>query len=331
MLFITPAAASPSADDLIDAGYIALNSGNSRMAEDLFTRALGFSAGQNSPLAWAGLGKAVWNESSSSHEASYTAFNRSLSIENVSSEDWETVFMVFFDEPIEDFERSYSAGLKAVKADPKDAVAWNYLGCALDRLANNNTDADLNEPFDAFKQALALDPSSLYSCNTGYYAIVTGNYTYAVEVTDRALKNFNPDTLWEGSLLFFKAFALAEMGESESALKNIALSGDAYNLDESYEWSEYDSAADGFVRAIALNDLGRFDESVELLKRVNTDTLGDYLEGLLITPEMYMDVYGVALSGAGQKDDAVIAFEKSLEYNSDYEPAKEHLKNLNIN
>ncbi len=46
---------------------------------------------------------------------------------------------------------------------------------------------------------------------------------------------------------------------------------------------------------------------------------------------MYMDVYGVALSGAGQKDDAVIAFEKSLEYNRDYEPAKEHLKNLNTN
>jgi tetratricopeptide (TPR) repeat protein len=109
------------------------------------------------------------------------------------------------------------------------------------------------------------------------------------------------------------------------------LSENAYNLDESYEWDEYDYAADGFVSAIALNDLGIFDESVELLKRVDTDKLGDYLVGLLITPEMYMDVYGVALSGAGQKDEALIAFEKSLEYNSDYEPAKEHLKNLNTN
>ena len=68
----------------------------------------------------------------------------------------------------------------------------------------------------------------------------------------------------------------------------------------------------------------------ELLARVTGEHLSikaftGYLEA------KYMDVYGVALSGAGQTDEAIIAFEKSLEYNSDYEPAKEHLKNLNIN
>ncbi|MDD4127507.1 MAG: hypothetical protein PHV39_07465, partial [Methanomicrobium sp.] len=262
---------------------------------------------------------------------SYNAFNRSLGFENVSSEDWKTVLIIFFDEPVEDFDLSYSAGLKAVEADPNDDVAWNYFGCALDRLAINNKSADLNEPFDAFKKAQTLNPSSLYSVNVAYYAIVTGNYTYAVEVTDKALEYYTPDNWWKGELLFFKAYALAELGESETALNNLELSENAYNLDESYEWNEYDYAADGFVSAIALNDLGRFDESIELLKRVDTDKLGDYFEGLLITPEMYMDVYGAALSGAGQKDEAVLAFEKSLGYNSDYGSAKEHLENLNTN
>ncbi|MBN2733261.1 MAG: hypothetical protein JXQ82_00165 [Methanomicrobiaceae archaeon] len=331
LLLFTPAAASPSVDDLIDAGYIALDSGNNQVAEDLFIRALGYSSGQNSPLAWAGLGKALWNESSTDNEASYTAFNRSLECENVSSEDWKTVVIVFFDAPVEDFELSYSAGLKAIEADPKDDVAWNYYGCVLDRLAVKDTDVDLNEPFDAFKMALSLNPSSLYSANAAYYAIVAGNYTYAVEVTDRAVNYYRPDNLWKGELLFLKAFGLAKTGESEEALKNLELSRDSYNLDKSYEWDEYDVAFNGFVSAIALNNLGRFDESVDMLKSTDSDKLSDYFEGLLITPEMYMDVYGVALSGAGQTDDAVIAFEKSLEYNSDYEPAKEHLKNLNIN
>lgn len=331
VLFFTPGAASPSSDDLTDAGYIALDSGDNRMAEDLFTRALGPGFGQNSPLAWAGLGKALWNDSSSSNEASYTAFNRSLECVNSSSEDWNAVLMVFFNEPVEDFELSYSAGLKALEADPDNDVAWNYFGCVIDGLAHNNSDADLNEPFDAFKNAMALNPTPLYSCNVAYYAIVTGNYSYAVEVTDKALKYYNPDNWWKGDLLFFKAFALAEMGESEEALENIELSRKFYNSDESFEWDDYYYTTDGMVSATALNDLGRFDESAEILGRIDTDRLDDYVEGLLFTPENYMDLYGVALSGLGKTDDAAAAFEKSLEYNSDYIPAKEHLENLSQN
>ncbi|UUX92129.1 tetratricopeptide repeat protein [Methanoplanus endosymbiosus] len=331
MLSATPVSASPSSENLIDAGYIALESGDNRMAEDLFTRALALSSGDNSPTAWAGLGKALWNDSSASNEASYTAFNRSLECVNVSSEDWNAVVMVFFNDPVEDFELSYSAGLKAVEADPEDDVAWNYFGCVIDRLAHNNSDADLNEPFDAFKKAMTLNPTPLYSCNTAYYAIITGNYSYAVEVTDQAVKYYNPDNWWEGDLLFFKAFALAEMGESEEALKNIELSRKFYSSDESFEWNEYYNTTDGMVSAVALNNLGRFDESAEILSRIDTDKLDDNLEGLLFTPERYMDLYGVALSGLGRTDDAAIAFEKSLEYNSDYIPAMEHLNTQNQN
>lgn len=328
MLFFTPVTASPSSGDLTDAGYIALESGDYRMAEDLFTRALD-TGGQNSPLAWAGLGKALWNDSSSLNEASYTAFNRSLECVNVSSKDWNDVLIVFFNEPVNDFELSYSAGLKALEADPEDDVSWNYFGCVIDGLARNNSDVDLNEPFDAFKKAMSLNPTALYSGNVAYYAIVTGNYSYAVEVTDLAVKYYSPDEWSKGTLFFLKALALAETGSSEEALENIELSREAYNSDESFEWDEYFYATDGMVSAIALNDLGRSDESADILARIDTDKLNDYMQGLLFTPERYMDLYGVALSGLGRTDDAATAFEKSLEYNSDYIPAKNHLDNLN--
>ncbi|MDD4300825.1 MAG: hypothetical protein PHO78_09285, partial [Methanomicrobium sp.] len=91
MLTITPAAASPSTEDLIDAGFIALESGNSKMAGDLFARAAATTNGKNSPSAWAGLGRAIWNESSSENTDSYNAFLRSLAIEDADAKEWKTV------------------------------------------------------------------------------------------------------------------------------------------------------------------------------------------------------------------------------------------------
>jgi len=312
MLTITPAAASPSTEDLIDAGFIALESGNSKMAGDLFARAAATTNGKNSPSAWAGLGRAIWNESSSENTDSYNAFLRSLAIEDADAKEWKTVCEILFSEPVEDFQLSYSAALKAVEADKNDDQAWNYLGCALDRLAAKNPDADLNEPFEAFKKANFLNPTLLYSSNEAYYAIVVENYTYAIDAANKAFEKYNPDKWWKGQLLFLKAYALAKTGESEDALKTLALSKDAYNSDESYEMTEYDNASAAFVRAVALNDLGRFDESAEILERADFENLDTLFPGLLITPKMYMDLYGACLSGLGKIDEAADAFLKSV-------------------
>ena len=205
-----------------------------------------------------------------------------------------------------------------ISGNAKDSPmeAWNYLGCALDRLAVKNLDGDLNEPFEAFKKANFLNPTLLYSSNEAYYAIVVGNYTDAIDAANKAFKKYNPDKWWKGQLLFLKAYALAKTGESEDALETLVLSEDTYNSDESYEMTEYDNAAASFVRAVALNDLGRFCESVEILKCVDFENLDTLFSGLLITPEMYMDLYGACLSGVGKMDEAADAFEKASEYNS---------------